>query len=285
MTRVVYTSELQLPFRRLLAPSRVIADLLQHKEVLRAFVKRDFHATYRGTYLGVAWSLLSPLIMLAIFSFVFGGIFHGRFTSNPHETAADFALAMFTGMSLFNCFGQSLGSAPVLILSNSAYVKTLSFPLQMLSVSAVIQAAINMLIALGLCFVIFVALHGHVYVTTIGLIPIAGCVVLLSLACSWVLSAVGVFIRDTPSIVGPITTVLMFLSAVFFPISSVPPVARWLVKLNPLAILVDQGRACLMYDRWPNFIELGTLFVLSVFAALLGYATFMRMKAAFADVI
>lgn len=285
MTQIVYTNEVQTPFRRLLSPSRLANDLVLHREVLRAFIKRDFHATYRGTYLGVAWALLSPLIMLALFSFVFGGIFHGRFTTNPNETGADFALAMFIGLSLFNCLGQSLGSAPTLVLSNSAYVKTLNFPLQVLSVSAVVQTMINMGIGLGLCLIIFAVLHGAFYPSAICLLPIGLCVALLSLGWSWFLSAVGVFLRDTPSIVGPITTVLMFMSAVFFPISSVPVRARWFVKINPLAVLIDQARSALMFGQWPNFTRLGIVAAASILVAVLGYAAFMRMKPAFADVI
>jgi len=285
MASVVYTSEQRTPMRQLLSPARIFNDLWQHREVLRAFIKRDFHASYRGTHLGLAWALLSPLIMLAMFSFVFGGIFHGRFTADPNETGGDFALAMFVGLSLFLCLGQTLGSSPTLVLANAAYVKTLNFPLQVLSVSAVAQAAINMAIGLVLCLVMFFILHNDFHPATVCLIPIAGCVILLSLGCSWLLSAVGVFLRDTPSIVGPISTVLMFMSGVFFSIESVPASARFLVKFNPLAVLIDEARAALMNGTWPPLAPMAGIGLLAALAAILGYAVFMRMKPAFADVI
>jgi homopolymeric O-antigen transport system permease protein len=285
MTRVVYTSELQEPLRQLLSPSRVVGDLLRHREVIRAFVKRDFHATYRGTYLGPVWSVLSPLIMLALFTFVFGGIFHGRFTHNASETPAQFALAMFIGLSLFNCFSQSVNSGPGLVLANTPYVKTLNFPLQVLSVAAVLQMVINMAIALALCLAIFYWMNGFLYWSAVGLIPFCLCVALFSVGCSWLLAALGVFIRDLPSIVGPITTVLMFLSSVFFSIESVPPRVRWFVELNPLALIIDQSRGCVMYGKWPDFRVLAVIFALSLLIAMLGYAAFMRMKPAFSDVV
>jgi lipopolysaccharide transport system permease protein len=285
MTRVVYTSEVQEPLRLLLSPDRVFRDLARHRELIRAFVKRDFHATYRGTFLGPVWSVLSPLIMLALFTFVFGGIFHGRFTHNAAETPAEFALAMFIGLSLFNCFSQSVNSAPGLVLANTPYVKTLNFPLQVLSVAAVLQMVINLSIALTLCLAIFFSMNGFLYLTTFGLIPLGICVALLSLGCSWLLSALGVFIRDIPSIVGPITTVLMFLSSVFFSIESVPRRARWFVEFNPLAQIIDQARGCVMYGRWPDFSVLAVIFAMSLSVAVLGYAAFMRMKPAFADVV
>jgi lipopolysaccharide transport system permease protein len=285
MTRIVYTSELREPLRQLLSPSRVVGDLLRHREVIRAFVKRDFHATYRGTFLGPLWSVLSPLIMLALFTFVFGGIFHGRFTHNAAETPAQFALAMFIGLSLFNCFSQSVNSAPGLVLANTPYVKTLNFPLQVLSVAAVLQMVINMVIALALCLAIFYSMNGFLYWSALGLLPFCLCVGLFSLGCSWLLSALGVFIRDIPSIVGPITTVLMFLSSVFFSIESVPPRIRWFVELNPLALIIDQSRGCVMYGRWPDLSVLAVILALSLAIAVLGYAGFMRMKSAFSDVV
>jgi lipopolysaccharide transport system permease protein len=285
MTRVIYTSELQEPLRLLLSPGRVASDLLRHREVIRAFVTRDFRATHRGTYLGPIWSVLSPLIMLAVFTFVFGGIFHGRFTHNASETPVEFALAMFIGLSLFNCFAQSANTAPSVILANTPYVKTLNFPLQILPVASVMQMVINMAIALALCLAIFFAIHRFIYWSAVGLIPLGLCVMLFSLGASWLLAALGVFIRDIPSIVGPITTVLMFLSSVFFSIDSLPPRVRWFVELNPLAVIIDEARGCVMYDRWPDLPVMAFIFALSLAIALFGYAVFMRMKAAFADVV
>lgn len=285
MTRVVYTSELQQPLRQLLSPLRVARDLARHREVIRAFVARDFHATHRGTYLGPVWSVLSPLIMLALFTFVFGGIFHGRFTHNASETPVEFALAMFIGLSLFNCFGQSANTAPSVILANTPYVKTLSFPLQILPVASVMQMVINMTIALGLCLAIFFAMHRFLYWSALGLIPLALCVALFSLGASWLLAALGVFIRDIPSIVGPITTVLMFLSSVFFSIDSVPPRVRFVVELNPLAVIIDEARGCVMYGRWPDLPVVALIGALACAVSLFGYAAFMRMKPGFADVV
>lgn len=285
MARIVYTSESRLPLHQLISPIAAAGDLLQHREIIRAFVKRDFQATHRGTYLGLAWSVITPLIMLALFAFVFGGIFKGRFTQNAGETPADFALALFIGLSFFNCVGQSINAAPGLVLSNSTYVKTLNFPLQILSVSATLQMLINLAIALALCFVIFVAMNGFVYWSAICLIPFCLCVTLIGLGLSWALSALAVFVRDIPSIVGPITTVLMFLSSVFFPIDSVPRGARWVVELNPLAIIIDEARGSFMYGQWPELRLLASVLLLSLVIAVLGYAAFMRLKPGFADVV
>ena len=102
MTRVVYTAGGQLPVRELISPVGIVRELLAHRELILAYTKREFHAAHRGTYLGLVWSILSPLIMLALFVGVFGHIFGGKFTSRPDETAGEFALALFIGLGFFS---------------------------------------------------------------------------------------------------------------------------------------------------------------------------------------
>jgi lipopolysaccharide transport system permease protein len=285
MSRVVYTSNSQAPVAKLISPYWILRDLLTNRELIVAYTKREFEATHRGTYLGLAWTVVSPLIMLALFVGVFGYIFHGRFTQDPNETAGDYALALFVGLAFFNCFSQSMGSAPGLVLANRTYVKTLAFPLEILSVSAVLNVLANLLISLGLCFAGFLVMYGYIHWSAVSLILHVACVALLSLGVSWLLSALSVFVRDIPPIIAPLSLILMFSSSVFFPLSAVPARVRWVVKLNPLAVIIDEARSCFLYGQWPDFASLGLVFVFSLLFAILGYWFFMRSKPAFADVI
>jgi len=285
MSRVLNTSESRLPTSRLLSPYWILRDLLKHRELIGAYAKREFQAVHRGTYLGLAWAVISPLIMLVLFTVVFGYIFNGRFTQRTTETPAEFALALFVGLSLFNCLAQSLGGAPSLVASNSIYVKTLAFPLEILSVSAVLNVLVNLAIGLGLCVVASLAMYGYLHVSAVSLIAHVVCVALISLGVSWFVSSLSVFVRDIPAIVPPVSLVLMFSSSVFFPLTAVPKRIRPIVKLNPMAIIIDQARECLMYGRWPDFVSLGLVAVFSAVVAIAGYWFFMRAKPAFADVI
>jgi lipopolysaccharide transport system permease protein len=286
MSKIVYTSSSQVSPGMLLLPHRAVADILKHFELIRAYTRREFYATYRETILGWAWSIFTPLIMLALFTFVFGYIFHGRFNqSDASESPAQFALALFIGMSLFNCVGQTLNSAPNLILANSAYVKTLSFPLEIISISAVSNIAINLGIGLAMCFIGFIAMHGFIHLSAIALIPYVLCVLLMSVGISWFMSALGVFVRDIAPLTGPLTMVLMFVSGVFFPLSSVPGKAAWLFKLNPIARIIDGARASFLYGIWPNPLILALLLTISMTMAMVGYWFFMKSKQAFADVV
>lgn len=286
MSRIIYASSGQTSLRHIFLPHHIVSNLLKHRELIQAFTRREFYATYRETVLGWAWSIFTPLIMLGLFTFVFGYIFKGRFNqSDAQETPAQFALALFVGLSFFNCIGQSLNSGPSLIMGNAVYVKTLSFPLEIISISAVFNIAINMAIGLGMCLIGFIAIHGYVHLSAIALVPYALCIILMSLGISWFLSALGVFIRDIAPLTGPLSTVLMFISGVFFPLSSVPGRVAWLFKLNPIATIVDGARSSFLYGAWPNPIVLTLLLVISLLMAMGGYWFFMKSKAAFADVL
>src|SRR5581483_11797714 len=144
MTKFVYTSEARAPLYPLIAPNLILCDLLRKRELIVACARREFHASYRETLLGAVWPVLTPLIMLAIFTLVFGYIFGGKFSQSADETPAEFALAMFVGLSFYLCVGNSLTSAPGLILSNTVYVKTFSFPLEVIAVSTVFNLLANL---------------------------------------------------------------------------------------------------------------------------------------------
>jgi len=285
MSRVVYTPEPRIASVHLLSPFWIIRNLLRHRELIIAYARREFHAAHRATYLGLAWSVISPLIMLALFVAVFGYVFGGKFSQRPEETPAEFALALFVGLSLFNCIAQSMASASSLVLANSVYVKSLSFPLEILSVSATLNVLINLAISFGICVVAHLGMYGFLHWTILFVPLYVVCVALISVGISWFLSSLAVFVRDVPSIVPPISTVLMFVSGCFFPLSVISPKVRWILELNPLAVILAQARGCFLYGQVPEFASFAIVFALSVLIALGGHWFFMKAKSAFADVI
>ncbi len=285
MSRVVYTSAPHISIGQLINPWSIACNLLKHRELIAAYTKREFQSAHRGTYFGLAWSILSPLIMLALFTFVFGHIFGGKFNPKAHETPAEFALALFIGLGFFNGFAQSMGGASGLITGNAHFVKSLAFPLEILPVSSVLNVLMNLVICITICLVAHLMMYGYLRITSLALILHFICIALIGLGISWFLSGLSVFIRDVPALVPPISIVLMFISGCFFPLSAMSPRIRALAEINPLAVIIDQARSALMYGIWPDFTNLAYVFFLSLAVAIGGYCFFMKAKPAFADVI
>lgn len=285
MTKVVYTPDSKPALSRVLSPLWIWRDLSKHASLIRVFAKREYEAAHRSTFLGIAWTMLNPLIMLALFTFVFGYIFSGRFTTSAEESPADFAIALFIGLSLYNMVAVALTQSPTILFANSVYVKTLSFPIEILSVSQLVNLLTNLAISLGLCLLAFLLLHGFLHWTVIFVIPYVVCLALIVLGLSWFLSALAVFVPDVPGVTAPLSMVLMFLSGVFFSIDNLSPNLQILFRFNPLSILIYDVRGHILYGMMPNYKHLAVLIVLSVLAAIIGYAFFSRSKTAFSDLL
>lgn len=285
MTKVVYTSASQSSLRGLLSPFVIAKHLWRHRELIRSQARREFEATYRANVLGLAWTVLTPLIMLLLFTFVFGYVFKGRFNPNTPETPAEFAVALFVGLSLYQVIGNTLTGSCGLMLANTVYIKSLSFPVEVLGVSFVLNQLFNLAIAVGLCLISSLIIHGMLPLSTLAVLVHVACLALMALGLTWFLSAISVFVRDVPSLMSPVAMMLMFLSSVFFPVSSVSPRVQWLFAFNPLAVLIEQARGAILYGRWPDIVPLAVLVVISLAIAIGGYGFFMRSKPAFADVL
>lgn len=285
MTKVVYTPLYRPGRSATYLPVHMFRDLWRRHELIWTIAKRDFTATYRSTFLGAAWTLLSPLILLALFTFVFGYVFHGRFSPNPNESPLEFALALFVGLSLYLCVGSALTQSPSLLMGNAVYVKNVVFPLEVLPASQVVILMLNLLIGLGLCQLAFFLSKHTVHWTSIFVLVYAACTGLIALGVTFFLSALSVFIRDVPSVTNPLSIVLMYISGVFFPIESLPPNLQIIFRANPLALIIDQARGAMLFGRIPSAGILLLSVFLSVIVAVAGYAFFMRSKHAFSDVM
>lgn len=285
MTKVVYTPDSKPPLSRVLSPISIWRDLARHAALILVFARREYEAQHRSTFLGIFWNMLSPLIMLALFTFVFGYIFQGRFTTSVTESPGDYAIALFIGLSLYNMVAAALTGSPSILLANSVYVKTLSFPIEILSVSQLVNLLVNLAISLGLCLLGFLVLHGFIHWTAIFTVLYIVCLALMVLGISWFLSALTVFVPDVPGITAPLSMVLMFLSGVFFSIDNMSPGLQVLFRLNPLSVLIYEVRNIILYGAMPNFAHLAVLFVIALAMAVLGYAFFSRSKTAFSDLL
>ena len=257
----------------------------KHWALIGQFLRRDIAGRYKGTTLGPFLSLLVPILMLAIYTFVFGGILKSRFGYSPNEGVYDFGLGLFCGLNLFNFLAEVVTRSPSLILQYPNYVKKVVFPLEIFPITTVGAALFHYLIANIPLVIGFVIVDHRLPFGFIWLFIISVPLVLIALGVSWILAALGVFVRDISALLPPALTIIMFGSAIFYPISAAPAVAQRILGLNPLALLVDTARQALFLNRPPGLFGFSMLALLGLFLAAAGYAFFLKAKPAFADVI
>jgi lipopolysaccharide transport system permease protein len=285
MLMAAQSASKKIPLAQLVLPWHIGVHLRRHRMLIGQFVKRDVLSRYRGSYLGVFWSLLRPLSMLAMYTVVFGYIFESKLGTRPDETKFDFTLALFCGLILFDFFAECLARAPTLVLTNTNYVTKVVFPLEVLPVVTVGAAFTQLVISFVPLLIGLACAHGFVPLTVvyapIVLIPL----VLFCLGITWLLASLGVFIRDINSFVPVLIVIILYASAIFYPISRVPPNLLPIVLYNPLATVIDQTRNAVLWGVPPAWGRYGMVLLTSFVVMIIGYAFFMRTKSAFADVL
>ncbi len=246
--------------------------------------KRDIIGRYRGSFLGLIWSFLTPLLMLAVYTFVFSVVFKARWNLGSGDKA-EFAMALFAGLTVYTVFSEVLSRAPNLIVENSSYVTKVVFPLEILPLVTLVNAVFHMLISMSILLA-FIVLVKHAIPWTVLLFPvIIFPLLLVTIGLSWLLSALGVYVRDLGQMIGVIISAMLFLSPVFYPISSMPESVRWLFYLNPVTLPIEQARSVVLWGHIPDLWAWGGYFLSSVLVSLLGLWAFNRLRGGFSDVL
>lgn len=267
------------------SPADVFSSLWRHRRLVLQLTRRDVLGRYRGSYLGLAWSLLSPLLMLGVYTVVFGIVFKARWMASTSGSVAEFGVVLFTGLFVFALFSECVNRAPSLVLNRANFVKRVVFPLEILPwvalASSLFHAVITLLVLLMAGFLVYGSVPATSPLIVIVLLPL----VLFTLGISWMLAAVGVYVRDVAQTVGVITAALMFLSPVFYPVAAVPPGMRSFMAFNPLTIIIEQARDVLIWGKAPDYWALTPYLAGSLVVAWLGLVAFQRARVGFADVL
>lgn len=262
-----------------------MSNLWKHRDLLWQFTVRSVEIRHKGSHLGLIWSFLNPLLMLALYVFVFGFIFDGRFGVIANETRTDYALGIFFGLTLFQFIGEVMGLAPTIIISNPNFVKKVVFPLEILPAANVGAAGFHLLISLGLALVSLMFFGRDIHLELLWLPIIIAPLILLSLGVAWLLSALGVFFRDIGQLMQFLTMALMYSSAVFFSADKIPPQIWTFLKYNPLLLAIELARNTALWAQPMDYQHLGYLYAFAVGVCYIGHRVFQKMKPAFADVI
>ena len=257
----------------------------RYRDLIWQFARREVLVRYRGSWLGMGWAVLTPLAMLLIYTLVFKHVFQARWPSSPGSSDLDFALNLYAGLIVFNWAAELLTRAPKLILDQPNLVTKVVFPLPVLAWASLLAAGFQALISTAL-WLLACWLGGHAPSAWWMLVPM----VLIGFApwllgMSWLLSSLGVYLRDLSQLVTLAMSGLMFLSPVFYPVQALPdwlrPVAQW----NPLTGPIEALRNCALHATAPDARTLVLSTAIGLLACVLGLALMQRIKDGFADVL
>ncbi len=266
-------------------PDELVASLWQNRSLILALTRRDITGRYRGSLLGILWSFVNPLLMLGVYTFAFGVIFGARWTTGS-DSKMEFAIILFAGMLVFQLFSECMNRAPSLVLSNPSYVKKVVFPLEILPIVSLGSSLFHMLVSL-LVWLLFYLIGFGLPSPTILLLPVVMLpLILFTIGTSWILASLGVYLRDVGHMVSSLTLMLMFLSAVFYPIESLPESLRTpLMVLNPLVFHVEICRQLMVWGKLPVWSSWTIYFGFGLVVTFLGFAWFQKTRRGFADVL
>lgn len=291
MSELVIRSSAAEPLSTHLSPLRLADTLWTHRDLIRQFVAREILERHKGAYLGVAWNILSPLLQLGVYTLVFGFILKGHWERTFIDPRIDYTILFMVGHTLFHYFAECANRAPALVANRPNLVRKVVFPTEILPVTVVLSGLVYVGIMVGLLLLIVAGASlwfgtGPVFVwTTIYLPLILLPLIMLTLGVAWTLASLGAFVRDLRQIVPVLTMLAMFSTPIFYAPDRIPENLRLVVHLNPLAIIVENGRRVMIWGEAPEWIPLALLTVFAYLVMQFGYAFYMKSKRGLADVL
>jgi len=265
--------------------SALFGSVIRNRDLIFQMAKREIVSRYRGSLIGLVWSLFNPLLMLVTYTFVFSAVFKSRWTVEDTGGNATFAIVLFAGMAVYGFFAECVNRAPSLVISNPNYVKRVVFPLEVIpwvaTGAGLFHACINVVILVTAQFLLAHQLPWTLILFPVMLLPL----ILTTVGLAWFLAATGVFMRDIGQVTGVITTMMLFLAPVFYSRSTLPEqYQRWLV-LNPLTFSVEAARQTLLWGQVPSLEGLAIYYVVSLGLCWMGFWWFQRTRRGFSDVL
>lgn len=257
---------------------------LHHRSLTLEMTKRDVLGRYREASFGLLWSLISPFLMLLIYTLAFGYIMKSRWPGTSGNIA-DYSMLLFVGLIVHGFFAECMNRAPGLIVGNPNLVKRIVFPLQILPWMAMLSALFHAFANLLVFTLLNLAMRGEI-APTLPLLPL----VLLPLAVAalgvgWLLSSLSVFLRDIGQVTGVLSMAMLFLSSAIVPVDALPVKYQLIFRLNPLTFIIDQAREVAFWGRMPDWSGLGLYLLGALLFAYAGYAVFQKLRPGFADVL
>lgn len=267
------------------SPKELIASFWRNRQLILQMSKRETIGRYKGSVLGLTWSFFNPLLMLTVYTFVFSVVFKARWGIGSDESKSDFAIILFVGLIMHGLFAECINRASSLIVSNVNYVKKVVFPLEILPWVVLGSALFNTAISIAILLLAQLLLNQHVPLTAILFPLVFAPLIFGTMGLAWFLAALSVYLRDVSQVTGMFTTVMLFISAIFFPMSALPDRYQFWLHFNPLAVIIEQSRGVLIFGQLPNLFSWTAMMGTGLMLAWAGFAWFQKTRKGFADVL
>ena len=262
---------------------RPLWELPARADLIFSFARRDLAGRYKGSALGIAWAVLTPIVMIAIFTFIFAGIFGARFGAS--DSNWDYALYLFCGLLPWSMFQESVQQSSNTIVANANLVKRVVFPLETLPAAQAFAALGNQLFATIALLIGIVVIRQKLQLTALWLPVLLIPQLLLTLGAAWLIASLGVFLRDIAQGITLLLMAWMYLTPIIYPESIVPERFRWFINANPFTTLVRSYRNIFLDGLAPDWRGLAYFTAIALLVFVFGYWWFARTRKNFADVI
>lgn len=273
-----YRSNAKTPFW-----SPALSLLEEHRGLVRSMVRRDLGSRYKGSFIGLAWAVITPAVMIAIFTLIFSGIFNARFGAEGGHLG--FAVYLFCGLLPWIAFSDGIQRSTTSMVDNVNLVKRVVFPIEALPVNLALSALMQQMLG-TVALLAAAVLTGHPLRPTVLCLPLLLLPQLMAtIGLGWLMASLGVFIRDMPQFNQLALMAWMYLTPIFYPENIVPVKFGWLVRFNPMAPLIRSYRRILLEGSWPDWQGLALTFAFAAVCFIGGYWWFERTRKAFADVL
>ena len=244
-------------------------------------VRREFEARYRNSLLGSLWSIVQPLSMIVVYTFIFSNIMSARLTGVDSSFA--YSIYLCVGTLTWGFFSEITSRAQTVFIENANIIKKLNFPRICLPVIVVLNAGLNFFIFFSL-FTIFLALTGNfpgwVY---LGMFPLLLLEVAFAIGLGVTLGVLNVFFRDVSQLFSVLLQFWFWFTPIVYPIDILPESVRLWVKYNPMATLISAYQDIFSLRFWPNWEALWPLALLAFLFLLVGYTVFRKLSIEMVD--
>lgn len=258
-------------------------ELPARADLIFSFAKRDLLGRYKGSALGIAWAVLTPVVMIAIFTFIFAGIFGARFGIN--DSHWDYALYLFCGLLPWSMFQETVQQSSNTIVANANLVKRVVFPLETLPAAQAFAAVGNQLFATIALLIATIVIRQSLQLTALWLPVLLIPQLLFALGAAWLIASLGVFLRDIAQGITLLLMAWMYLTPIIYPESIVPERFRWFIGINPFTALIRSYRRIFLDGLPPDWRGLLYFTLIALVVFIFGYWWFARTRKNFADVI